>query len=92
MSWEIRQSPAINSLDYDIYKVGTPASGGKIARVFGREGMAQGTTAFNARLIAAAPEMLELLVALISTQSNILGGNTVEAVSSILKTVRGDQP
>jgi len=67
VSWEVRQAPAINSKDFDIYKIGVPASAGKIARVPGREGR-NNIVAANARLISAAPDMRDALKALLTAK------------------------
>ena len=63
--WEIRQAPGANSRDYDVHPKDAPASAGKIARVFGREGL--GDLAIKrARRIAAAPQMLAAIEALLA--------------------------
>lgn len=59
-TWVVRQAPGANSRDYDVHPKDAPASAGKIARVFGREGH-HDRTVQRARLIAAAPDLLAAL-------------------------------
>lgn len=56
--WELRQNG--KSRDYDIFAVGSPASAGKIARVFSRDGRDKIARA-HAVLIVAAPQLLAAL-------------------------------
>ena len=53
--WELRRNG--KSRDYDIFDAGSPASAGKIARVFSRDGRDKIARA-HAILIVAAPQLL----------------------------------
>ncbi len=57
-SWELRRKG--KSRDYDIFAAGAPASAGKIARVFSRDGRDKIARA-HAILIVAAPQLLAAL-------------------------------
>lgn len=86
--WEVRQAPAINSVDYDIHQKGVPASAGKIARIYGREGRQQMTIA-NARLVAAAPELLDALEGVVRAINNY-EDISYEVISAAIAKARGE--
>lgn len=58
VSWEMRRNKS--SGDYDIFAAGAPASAGKIARVFSRDGRDR-IARDNAIMIVAAPQLLAAL-------------------------------